>query len=292
MRFQFGGHHEKPERSEDRQRSMSKPSDASTDALVFFGATGDLAYKKIFPALQAMVKRGHLNVPVIGVAKVGLDAASSSTSGRATASRSTVDSIPRRSAKLTGLLRYVDGDYGDRRHLRQACAANSATPGGRRTTWRFRRRCSARWSSSCAQAGCTRGARVIVEKPFGRDLASALALNQILLGTFDEHHIFRIDHYLGKAPGAQHAVLSLRATRCSSRSGTATTCESVQITMAENFGVQGRGGFYDDVGTIRDVIQNHLFQVLVQPGDGAAGAHRQRVDPRREGQGAEGDPPA
>lgn len=230
-----------------------------SDALVFFGATGDLAYKKIFPSLQAMVKRGHLNVPVVGVAKAGwnLDQL------RARAK----DSLEKHGGldhaafeKLIGLLRYVDGDYQDpatfsalREQLKDARrpAHYLAIPPVLFETVVER----------LHQSNCGRGARVIVEKPFGHDLASAQELNRVLLGVFDEADIFRIDHYLGKR--AVNNVLAFRfANTFVEPFWNRNYIESVEITMAEDFGVQGRGAFYDQTGTIRDVIQNHLFQVL------------------------------
>jgi glucose-6-phosphate 1-dehydrogenase len=229
------------------------------DALVFFGATGDLAYKKIFPALQAMVKRGHLNVPVIGVAKAGW-----SLDQLCARAKDSVDKHgemdPVAFDKLIGLLRYIDGDYQEpdtfvalRNELKDAHhpAHYLAIP-----PFLFEK-----VVEQLVQSDCGRGARVIVEKPFGHDLASAQALNRVLLQVFDEDDVFRIDHYLGKRP-----VNNLLAFRFANTFVEAfwnrTYIESVQITMSEDFGVQGRGGFYDQTGAIRDVIQNHLFQVL------------------------------
>ena len=234
-------------------------SNLHSDALVFFGATGDLAYKKIFPSLQAMVKRGHLNVPVIGVAKAGwsLDQLRS----RAKDSLEKHGGVdPGAFEQLIGLLRYVDGDYQDpatftalRQELKNAKrpAHYLAIPPVLFETV----------IEHLAQSNCGRGARVIVEKPFGHDLASARELNKALLAVFDEDDIFRIDHYLGKR--AVNNVVAFRFANTFVESfWNRHYIESVEITMAENFGVEGRGAFYDLTGTIRDVVQNHLFQVL------------------------------
>jgi glucose-6-phosphate 1-dehydrogenase len=238
---------------------MPDDQNVHSDALVFFGATGDLAYKMIFPALQSMVKRGNLNVPVIGVAKSGWNLDQLKARAR--------DSIEKHGgidadafAKLMGLLRYVDGDYADPATfatLRTALGAAQhpahylAIPPLLFETV----------VEQLAKSGCGTGARVILEKPFGEDLASAQELNRTLHRFFDESAIFRIDHFLGKRPIA-NMLFFRSANPFMDAFWNKNYVDSVQITMAENFGIQGRGSFYDATGAVRDVIQNHLFQVL------------------------------
>ncbi|MFI5053879.1 MAG: glucose-6-phosphate dehydrogenase [Acidimicrobiia bacterium] len=232
-----------------------------SDSLVFFGMSGDLAHKKIFPALYAMVKQGALEVPVIGVAS----------------SSWTVDDLRQRARdsiaqygggvddegafeKLTGLLRYVDGNYNDastfqslKKQLHDCSrpAHYLAIPPSMFETV----------VEGLGSSGCAKNARVIIEKPFGRDLASAQELNQVLHSVFPEKDIFRIDHYLGKE-AIQNIIYFRFANSFLEPIWNRNYVRQVQVTMAEDFGVQGRGKFYEEVGALRDVIENHLFQTV------------------------------
>jgi glucose-6-phosphate 1-dehydrogenase len=234
-------------------------SELRADALVLFGATGDLAFKKIFPALQAMAASGRLDVPVIAVSREDWDIDGLRARARESVEKHGGGVDAEAFAKLAGLFRYVGGDYNDpaifdrlrkalgdaRRPVHYLAIPPSAFPA---------------IVQGLDGSGCADGARVVLEKPFGRDLASAQELNRTLHVAFGEMDVFRIDHYLGKEP-VQNLVLFRLGNSFLEPIWNRNYVESVQITMAESFGVEGRGRFYEEAGAIRDVVQNHLLQV-------------------------------
>jgi glucose-6-phosphate 1-dehydrogenase len=230
-----------------------------SDAFVFFGATGDLACKKIFPALQAMIKRGHFDMPIIGVAR-----SAKSVDGLLARAHESLEEHGgvdvRAFATLSAQLQYVNGDYGNPetfRNLRKALGGASrplyylAIPPTLFATV----------AKGLANSGCNKGARVVVEKPFGRDLVSAQTLNRILQQSFPESAIFRIDHYLGKEP-VQNLLYFRFANSFLEPMWNRNYVHGMQVTMAETFGVQGRGHFYEEVGAVRDVVQNHMLEII------------------------------
>ena len=236
-------------------------TEQASDAIVFFGATGDLAYKQIFPSLLGLVRDEGLNVPIIGVAKAGWNLDQLKTRA-ADSLQHHGGADPQAMQRLMSLLRYVDGDYNDtatftelRKQLGEAQRPLHylAVPPSLFATV----------AQALAKSGCADHARLVIEKPFGHNRATARTLNRLLEQYFSEENIFRIDHYLGKEP-VQNIVYTRFANSMFEPLWNCEHVSSIQITMAENFGVQDRGHFYDETGAIRDVVQNHMLQVLAQ----------------------------
>jgi glucose-6-phosphate 1-dehydrogenase len=229
------------------------------DAFVFFGATGDLAFKQIFPALQALVHRGRFDIPFICVAR-----SSWSLDRLKERLRESLEQHggvkPEAYQKLCELLVYIEGDYGEPATYQRLCSALAQC--GRPLYYlAIPPSMFATVVEGLSGTGCLREPRVVVEKPFGRDLASALELNRVIKSGFDNRSIFRIDHFLGKEP-VQNIYYTRFANSILEPLWNRNYIASVQVTMAESFGMGGRARFYEETGAIRDVLQNHLLEIV------------------------------
>ncbi len=242
------------------RRNVANREIVPSDALVFFGATGDLAYKKIFPALQNMVRHKTLDVPVIGVAKSGWGIEQLRDRARKSIDEHGGGVDKAAFSRLCELMQYIDGDYadpstfenlrkalGDAKHPTHYLAIPPSLFG--------------KVVQSLGASGCADGARVVIEKPFGHNTETARKLNDTLHSVFPESAVYRIDHYLGKE-AVENLLFFRFANTFLEPIWNRHYVDSVHITMAEEFGIKGRGKFYDETGAIRDVVQNHLLQVI------------------------------